>query len=718
MNLALVLVGFSIIIFVHELGHFIAARWAGIRVLAFALGFGPALVSYRQGLGLRIGGSERDYLAALERGDGAALSPTEYRFNLLPFGGYVKMLGQEDLDPGATSPEPDSYQNRPVWKRMIVISAGVIMNLLIGAALYVAVFMTGLETEPPWVGGVIPESPASRVRPINAEALGIEEPGLVPGDRIVRVNGRKPNSFNDLVLASAISDRGDHVALTVSRPGMAEPLEFSVAPEMNVITRFRGIGVEPARSAELFDPDSADERALFLERLEQLGWTGVEPGMRLVEVEGLAEVEGATALARAIQRSEGRPVRATFRAAAGPSTSVTLEPRVELQADLVRFDEEAAGYLQVEHLLGLTPVMMVGGVNERGRAEGLERGDVFARLGAIDFPSIPEGIAEIRRHAGRSIDLVLLRRAAPDETVAAAGIELGETATHPSEPRGLEGYRRIEMTADVSEDGRIGFTSDHTALDLGLLARPPQEIRSVFGDEQTRAPAARSIVARSGTMLLAVEGEPVSSLAEAREALRRTTAAAFRDDAGSTDVALTLAPPGEPPTRVTWRLHGDDLDRLHALGWAAEVDMRLFRPGVIEVRGDGPIEALAMGVRETHRVILMTYVTFARLFQGTVKIEHLKGPIGIAHLGTQAAERGVTWLLFFMALISINLAVVNFLPLPIVDGGQFLFLAVEAVRGRPVSIAFQQAVTVAGLVLIAAVFLLVTYNDILGLFAG
>ena len=116
-NLALVMVGFGLIIFVHELGHFLAAKWARVRVLAFALGFGPAIVSYRRGLGLRRGSSEREYHAMLKRAEsqhaalagdtpGAPVSPTEYRLNWLPLGGYVKMLGQEDLNPSALSAAP------------------------------------------------------------------------------------------------------------------------------------------------------------------------------------------------------------------------------------------------------------------------------------------------------------------------------------------------------------------------------------------------------------------------------------------------------------------------------------------------------------------------------------------------------------------------------------------------------------------------------------
>ncbi len=108
LDLALVIVAFGMIIFFHELGHFLAARWAGIRVLAFALGFGPAAFSWRRGLGLRKGSSSEEYQQRLAMATAGGISPTEYRLNYLPFGGYVKMLGQEDLNPEATSEETDS----------------------------------------------------------------------------------------------------------------------------------------------------------------------------------------------------------------------------------------------------------------------------------------------------------------------------------------------------------------------------------------------------------------------------------------------------------------------------------------------------------------------------------------------------------------------------------------------------------------------------------
>jgi regulator of sigma E protease len=234
-------------------------------------------------------------------------------------------------------------------------------------------------------------------------------------------------------------------------------------------------------------------------------------------------------------------------------------------------------------------------------------------------------------------------------------------------------------------------------------------------------PAAAALGVAPGSRLIAVGDRAVSDLDDARAALRELTAEAWSSGAPSTTVSIGLLAPGAAESEgrvVPWSLTREDLRRLHGLSWTAATGVELFQPAEIVLRADQPVEALGMGIAETHRWVLRTYVTFARLFQGTVKVEHLKGPIGIAHLGTRVAERGMIWLLFFMAMISINLAVINFLPLPIVDGGQFLFLVVEQVRGRPVPIGFQNAVTLAGLVLIASLFIFITYNDIVGIFSG
>src|SRR5688572_18365760 len=118
-NLLLIILGFGVLIFIHELGHFLAAKWAGIRTEAFAVGMGPVIVSWRKGIGLRFGSSAPEYEKRVREflksdevhtselskeklyrvGDKLGMGETEYSLRWLPIGGFVKMLGQEDANP-------------------------------------------------------------------------------------------------------------------------------------------------------------------------------------------------------------------------------------------------------------------------------------------------------------------------------------------------------------------------------------------------------------------------------------------------------------------------------------------------------------------------------------------------------------------------------------------------------------------------------------------
>ena len=127
--LFLVLVGFSVIIFVHELGHFLMAKWVGIRVETFAIGFGPRLFGFK-------------------RGD------TDYCIRALPLGGYVKMMGQEDfaLDQErveATKIDPNSFLAKTPGQRALVVSGGVVMNVIFAAIAFVVIFMHGCRRRRP-----------------------------------------------------------------------------------------------------------------------------------------------------------------------------------------------------------------------------------------------------------------------------------------------------------------------------------------------------------------------------------------------------------------------------------------------------------------------------------------------------------------------------------------------------------------------------------------
>jgi regulator of sigma E protease len=689
-NFLMVAFGFSAIIFVHELGHFLAARWARIRVLAFAIGFGPALVSYRPGLGFRKGSSQAEYKALWGRpGAPAGLSHTEYRLNALPFGGYVRMLGQEDGDPSAVSSEPDSFQMVLPWKRLIVISAGVVMNIFTAILLFILVFNLGLPVTPAAIGDLEPGRPAAKATATNAKELKLAEADahLRPGDRIVRVNGEPPNSYSDIILAASMAGPGQPVELSVERPGVPGPLRFQILPEPDRISGLLDLGLDPPASGRVGETDDPKEAAEFEERLAKLGFAGVKPGMRLTAVGSRRATPEAPLtggdFAEAFRASGGDPVPVTFEGAGGPVT-VRVTPRPRLQNDAVLGRKDAR--VPVEHLLGLTPVMTVEKVAE-GATASIRDGDIFARIGAVEFPSLAQGMAEIQGHAGKTLALAVLRR------------EGGE-------------LRRVSLEAKVTGKGTIGFLPSTTVWESTLLSRPPESFVGQPERGASAPPAAARLNLRPGARISAVEGQPTANFAEVRAALVAATKQAAASG-GSATVRLTIEPPapGETPREVSWVLLPEDVAVLHQLGWRPPVSLGMFKGEEVILRASSAADAVRLGLRETRRVMLQTYVTFARLFQGTVKVEHLQGPVGIAHIGTVVASRGIIWLLFFLALISVNIAVVNFLPLPIVDGGQFLMILYEQVRGKPLPIKVQEVVTIAGLLFIGVMFLLVTFND-------
>jgi len=136
------------------------------------------------------------------------------------------------------------------------------------------------------------------------------------------------------------------------------------------------------------------------------------------------------------------------------------------------------------------------------------------------------------------------------------------------------------------------------------------------------------------------------------------------------------------------------------------------------VQTSNPLVAMNLGLDKTRQLMIQTYVIIGRLFHGTVKVEHLRGPVGIVDEGTRIAKQGFTYLLFFLGVISINLVVINFLPLPIVDGGLMVFLIIEKIKGSPVSPRVLGMANIVGLVLIASLALVLTYHDIARLFTG
>jgi regulator of sigma E protease len=253
----------GVLIFVHELGHFMMARRLGVRVLTFSLGFGPKILKFR-------------------RGD------TEYCVSAIPLGGYVKMAGENPDDP--RSGNPDEFLSKTKWERFQILIMGPAMNVALAVVVMALVFMQGADVpayqdEPPVIGAVLPASPAEGV-------------GIRPGDRILTVAGDEVDTWEQFFMAIG-TRAGREVAITLLRDGGTESL--TVVP--NAQTRFEvgDIGVLPDVYPSV--NSITDEPARN---------AGLKPGDVIVAINGQRMVIGRQII-DAITRNGGRELDLVYR---------------------------------------------------------------------------------------------------------------------------------------------------------------------------------------------------------------------------------------------------------------------------------------------------------------------------------------------------------------------------------------------------------------------
>ena len=280
----------GVLIFVHELGHFLVARWYGVRVLTFSLGFGPKIVKFT-------------------RGD------TEYCISAVPLGGYVKMAGETTQDEREGA--PDEFLSKSKWVRFQVYLAGPVMNILLAIVALTAVLYGGADVEkwitsPPLIGVVSENSPAARA-------------GIAPGDVIVSVNGRDVPTWEDLQMA-VVPKANRELTLVVERAG--ERRTVTVVPAAETRYDLGTIGVFPVLRPQIISvrPGMPGER-VGLRRGDILVSVGGQKGLDRPQTIAFIRKHGTNPLVIGVERDgqlievnvtpEGDPAMVGFDFAAG-----------------------------------------------------------------------------------------------------------------------------------------------------------------------------------------------------------------------------------------------------------------------------------------------------------------------------------------------------------------------------------------------------------------
>ncbi len=538
MDLVYFIILVGVLVFVHELGHYAWAKFFGVKVLRFSVGFGPRVAGFTSG-------------------------DTEYVIAAVPLGGYVKMLGESPSDVISTEDAPRSFGAQPLLKRIIIVIAGPMMNLIFPLLLFFVVFIGDTEVAPPIIGTVFPDRPA--------------DGKLIMGDRVLAIDDDEIETFDDITR---------HV-----RRSAGTPLRFTIQRGEETLEEI----IEPV----------LDQRTQELDRVDEVGRIGVIP----------------------------------------------------------------------HH-----PIAVVG-VLDNGPAHA-------ARLRTFDVLLSVSG-----RPVHRYLDIVEAMRRSNRSQIPI-------TYLRPERARVLGGLADLDLySAHVATLAPSPGRGD-------VMSRSGLEDADLYVHQVFAGSAEAAMGLRPSDRLVALDGRPIRKWATFLKDLERGR---------GEDHELVWLADGEIK-RGRFKLdrevgeteHGQRFER-YAVG------VRNWLPVGIDNVMENPSRyssAIGRAIESTVEMAELTIYSVIRLVQGRLSVKSIGGPLTIFDAASMAAREGTPSYLKLMAFISINLGLINLLPIPMLDGGHLLFFAIEGVGRRELSPRVKEWALVAGLALLLALMVLAFKNDI------
>ena len=649
-----VALGLGFVIFVHELGHFLVAKACGVKCEKFFLGFD-------------IGGLK---LFSFTHGE------TEYGIGILPLGGYVKMLGQDD-NPGAAASEaeraraavsgdlppepvagphpvwdPRSYPAQTVPERMAIISAGVVMNVIFAFLMASLAFGLGVRELTCAVSAVRPGGAAWRA-------------GLRTGDEITAVGDRDNPIFTDLQKGVTLGDVAEGVTFRVHRPADGSDQTLLLHPDTD-------LGVPTVGITSPFSLRLPADISIGLPGAAGRAEPALQGGDTIRAVDGLPVASYAELIA-ALSARVDRPVNLEVVRQSGASQESAVTVVVPPQRRLVTG-------LEMEPL-------PIGAVQDGSpaAAAGVLRGD---RLVGVDGAPVgdPARLEDrLRLLQGRELTLALERDGQPlSLSVTPRSVTWLEEPRFLASPLALSSIGVALPVDSVVRAVVPGGPADRAGI------RPGERLVSVrFVDPaDTAARQSRPLPLGAGDRNWPYV---LAELQQAPPGLRLELEVAAAEGGDPRKVELVPEPAGDQFV----------VDR----GLVFEPVYRLVKAGSL-------LGALRRGGRQALDDLGLVSRFLRKVTSNQISPRLLGGPIEIAKQAGKSASEGFGRLLLFLTMLSANLAVVNFLPIPVLDGGHMVFLLYEWIRGKPPSEGVVVALSYLGLALILSLMIFVFGLDL------
>lgn len=677
--------GLGFIIFVHELGHFLAAKSCGVKVEAFYVGFN---IPFPKLFGVTIIPQQ---LCKFTIGE------TVYGIGNLPLGGYVKMLGQEDAPPRAEEEtesdggddaesekatserelDPRDYRAKSVLQRFWIISAGVIMNLLTAPIFAMFAFWYGVPETPARVGAVLPGGPAYIA-------------DYRPGDEIARlgeVESKAALTFADFQEYNALAGSSSTAVHYVKRDSSDDLIRKEVQPSDDVIKlKFRtisAVGISPDVSTRL-----VKEKAVIPNSAASMAEPAFENGDVITKVNGVP-VKYGVQMRQLIAADCDREVKIEVaRLGNGELKDLDTAERIVLtvppkKRKMVGIEMAFSTIVAVQQ-------------NSPAAEAGIASGDKLVELNG-------KPIGDPLTLSFRLREFVRKQTPVAIKFVDAQGSEKTVSMT-PRMP-----YFPSTRLGPISID-EFGFAIRVTNVVAKVIdGSPAAEAGVMAGDEIIEA----EFVAEDKDEELKVGNFPKDPYEFNDDSIPDMELAwplvesTLQNRLPSTKLKLKLFRKGtsEP---ITVNLNWVESDTFFAHSRGVQLN-----PDQVIVQSDSLGVAFGLGMKQVRKDAGRIYTFLGSLISGSVSVTAMGGPITIGKVAVSFAMTGPGKYLAFLAFISVNLAIVNFLPIPALDGGHAALLIWEGVTGRPPSDNVMNILQLVGLVLLLSLMLFVISLEVL-----